>query len=596
MEWREVSERFAQWLVGHEKTKGKRSGDRVDGRCPKPGHEDKNPSFSYYVEKAGWSCSCGRGKASDLMKELGVNFGQDLEHVAPSIVAQYDYCDASGTIRYQVQRLVPKSFRQRSAVPSGNGVTGSWREGKGAMDGVELLPYKLDELVKLPADTRLLVVDGEKDVETAWKILGVPATCATGGMARWTIDMARKLPDGIEIVVVADKDRDGKGRKDAQRLVEILGSLRRKARVAEMPGDGIKDLTDWVQRGGELSKLDEALSERSRWDEVARSPIVPTSQLAHLIDAQIEYSVRPICPKGSLIIIQGPPKSGKSVFSLHIAGCAAVGERIGGSFHVEHPMKVLFVEYEDAPLLVVKRLSRYMAGMHRDPRLLPDNLLFCDYPDLWLDSQRHKDLLIEEIRQRGIELVVIDTLSYVHQAEDENSAADMKPVMANLKRIAKDSGASILLVHHTGKGGKDKSISERGRGSSVIAAAADAILDWGDRKKSNKTPVEFISKFDDGFEFEVEYIPMTDGSVEWKVNGGEEEQKEDQREATLKAVGSITAVDKPLGVTIQELSKALPKISPQSVYRHVRALEREGKLAISIPEKRNEPRLITVIK
>jgi archaellum biogenesis ATPase FlaH len=583
-DWAEVSECFARWLQDSEKCKGRRSGDRVDGHCPRPGHDDKDPSFSYYVGKAGWACSCGRGKASELMKELGIDFGSPAPTVvasaAPTIVASYDYLDEAGMLQYQVQRLVPKSFRQRSASHI-NGAEFRWKEGKGAMDGVRLLPYCLPALLRQPAGTQTLIVDGEKDVQTAWK-MGIPATCATGGMARWNKELAMILPPALKYIVIADRDRDGKGRKDAEKVVELLGALSQSAHVAEMPGDGVKDLTDWVEHGGSVETIGEVLEKRSRWDEVARSPIVPTSSLTHLIDAQIEYIVRPICPRGSLIIVQGAPKSGKSVFTLEVANCAANGDPVGGVFHVERPMKVLFVEYEDAPMLVVKRLSRYLAGHHRDPRQLPENLLFCDYPDLWLDSQRHKDLLIEEIKSRGIDLVVLDTLSYVHQAEDENSAADMKPVMANLKRIAKDSGASIVLVHHAGKGAKDKSISERGRGSSVIAAAADVILDWGDRKRTNKTPVEFISKYDDGFEFEVEYAAMTDGAVEWRVitPQDQDQERKTRKDEILEKIKQKT-LRAPSGFPLSELIVEMKHISEQIVYREVRKIEKDGMLWVS---------------
>lgn len=576
--WAELSERFAQWLCADDKCSGRRSGDRVDGHCPRPAHEDDDPSFSYYVEKAGWACSCGKGKASELIKELGIDLGVIVEQVTPSVVATYAYKDEHGEVLYEIQRLIPKSFRQRAKDPK----TGEWREGKGAMDGVRRLPYRLPQIKALEKGTLLLIVDGEKDVEAAWK-LGVPATCISGGMANWGIRQVQDVGAGLRVSVVADKDKDGKGRKDAQRVRDLFSQIGVHANVTEMPGPAnVKDLSDWVQAGGTVSEIEGIASNRERWEDIARSPIVPMSELTHLIDAQVDYSIRPICPKGSLIIVQGPPKSGKSVFCTYLGGCAALGIFPAGAFHVEQSMKVLLVEYEDAPLLVVKRLSRYISGMGLDARALPENLLFCDYPDLWLDSQRHKDLLIEEIKARGIGMVILDTLSYVHQAEDENSAADMKPVMANLKRIAKESNASIVLVHHAGKGSKDKSISERGRGSSVIAAAADVILDWGDRKKTNKTPVEFISKFDDGFEFEVEYSPMTDGAVQWKVitEREQQEEKRTRKDEIVDKIKQMTLAD-PKGFTLEALLASLKHISEQIVYREVRNIERDGQLWVS---------------
>lgn len=606
MEWRELSEKFAQWLIANEKVQGKRTGDRVDGRCPRSSHEDKNPSFSYYVTGAGWKCSCGHGKASELMGELNLDLGVTISRVEPSVLEEYDYRDEKGTLLYQVQRMIPKSFRQRSVInPSLTNADPQWREGKGAMEGVRRIPYRLNQISQLKAGTPLYIVDGEKDADSAFYKLGVMATCHVGGMGNWRIESTRLLSK-YAITIIADRD-GGEGERQAKKLQDLFQSLGVKPAVIEMPGQGIKDLSDWIDAGGGKEELEELASQREKWEDITRSPIVSMKDLVHLIGAQIDYAIRPVAPKGSLIIVQGAPKSGKSVFCLYLGGCAATGKWPGDTFHVEHPLKTLLVEYEDSPLLVVNRLSRYMMGMHLDRNALPENLFLCDYPDLWLDSAAHKEALIHEIKSRGIELVILDTLSYIHRAKDENSSADMKPVMANLKRVAKESGAAIMLIHHTGKGAKEKSVSERGRGSSVIAAAADVILDWGDRKKTNKTPVEFVSKFDDGFDFEVEYVPCSDGSVQWKIISETRENSpkpdrtvilnraKSQRQEILDLVRRET-LKAPSGFPLSEfVEKTCESISSKKVYRILKGLEEEDLVSLMQSGSKNNMKTIRAI-
>src|SRR5712692_868220 len=89
------------------------------------------------------------------------------------ITATYDYQDRFGDLGYQVLRFEPKSFRQRR--PDGNG---GWLWN---LENVRRLPYRLPELKGKPS---VLVCEGEKDADTAWK-LGIPATTNAGGAGKW---------------------------------------------------------------------------------------------------------------------------------------------------------------------------------------------------------------------------------------------------------------------------------------------------------------------------------------------------------------------------------------------------------------------------
>ena len=60
---------------------------------------------------------------------------------------------------------------------------------------------------------------------------------------------------------------------------------------------------------------------------------------------------------------------------------------------------------------------------------------------------------------------------------DENAAHEVKPVLAILDRMAEETGAAVLYVHHTGKGNAgDRQSIDRAVGSGVIARDFDAQL------------------------------------------------------------------------------------------------------------------------
>jgi hypothetical protein len=358
-------------------------------------------------------------------------------------------------------------------------------------------------------------------------------------------------------------------------------------------GNAREFLEEIQGRIADLSVSLGGLDGAQKWESTAKAPIVPIASIEHLVNTQIEYSIRPLFPKASLVLLQGKPKSGKSVFTLYCAISIAIGEWQAGEFSIDKPSTVLLVEYEDSPVLVAKRTRSYLRGMGLEK--FPDRLLFCDNPEIWIDSDRHKDLLVREIRDKEIGVVFIDTLSYIHRAKDENASADMKPIMANLRRVAKESGATIVCVHHTGKGSDDKAIQEKGRGSSVISAAADAYVDWGDRKKSDRTPVSFLSKLDGEFEFRIEYQKMTDGSVCLKVLDADNRKDADKRRSEI--------LDAIKALTLENAGQHFPqtrvydkvKLSESMIQRYIKILEADGLVSISVSRGAGSPRMIRAI-
>jgi AAA domain len=67
-------------------------------------------------------------------------------------------------------------------------------------------------------------------------------------------------------------------------------------------------------------------------------------------------------------------------------------------------------------------------------------------------------------------LIVVDTLARCMVGGDENAAKDMGVFVAAADRLRQATGATVLLIHHHGKGGAV-------RGSTALVAAVDTILE-----------------------------------------------------------------------------------------------------------------------
>ena len=349
----------------------------------------------------------------------------------------------------------------------------------------------------------------------------------------------------------------------------------------------IKQVNDLVVKGedlnGELEELALATMEateisrttkKKTWEEITGSPVVHGEQLLRAAETPLEYVVDPIVPRGYLTQIHGPPKGGKSSFTLFLGVATSMGIWPEKALLQSKAQKVLYLTWEDMLPLISKRILSYARGLGSNG--IPPNLHVVEMPLLLMNVAEHAQALEEKIASERYDLVVLDTISHAHGV-DEDKASEIKLVMQILQRIAKNCRCAIMYVHHRRKNGEGVSMSERGRGSTAIGAAPVSIIDWGDRGDGDITPVSITSKFDYRAKWEVEYIRQNDDAVRWEIREQESNKK--------KRGGGTDGVFK----VIQELSVAagggeIPGkqivsvmadqgVSKTHVYRHLHSLQ-----------------------
>ena len=191
---------------------------------------------------------------------------------------------------------------------------------------------------------------------------------------------------------------------------------------------------------------------------------------------QTGFLYRGLLPARGLAQIFGPPGSGKTAAVLSLAVSVAVGADWHGH-RLKRRGRVFYVAGEGLDGLG-RRLQAQLRAI--DP-LVPLKEL-----KLHL-STRAAQLTVRENRQRWVReiqsvaeawpddppaLIVLDTQIRNFGPGDENATEDMSRFVAEVDELGRQTGALVLLIHHSGHAEKG-----RGRGSSVLDGALDAILE-----------------------------------------------------------------------------------------------------------------------
>jgi hypothetical protein len=182
-----------------------------------------------------------------------------------------------------------------------------------------------------------------------------------------------------------------------------------------------------------------------------------------------KWLIENVMPDAGLTFLYGAPGKGKSFVTLDIAlhiahGC---GDWHG---HKAESGPVVYVAGEGVGGFK-KRVKAWhqhhgIAADHETPfRLLPVA------PNMLSKEQIDKLVLTITRKANGARLIVIDTLARAAAGADENDAKEMGLFVSACDFLRDETGAAILLVHHSGKD-EDRGL----RGSSSLNGAADCVL------------------------------------------------------------------------------------------------------------------------
>ena len=383
-----------------------------DARCP--AHEDRNPSLKLDQGHEGTALVyCHRGCtldmiASALQIDVRELFEPEDQPIAKrEVVKRYDYHNASGKLLFQVERTMPKGFRQRR--PDGNG--GWIYDRKG-------IPPVLYNLPAVLAADAVVIVEGEKDAD-ALIARGVVATTCPGGAGKWR-DEYGPLFKSKKVAVIQDVDpRDPKtghypGQEHAAVVREALEQAGVKPTMLQ-PAVG-KDVSDHLAAGLKLGALLPASGPRAP----ARMEVLSAREIMELPDPDSDgYLLGPLIYRGHRIVVGGWTGHGKTTFTMHMIAAATEGkEFLRPKWKGKGGLKALVVDVEQGTR-TVKRVLREV-GLDRS-----DRVKYLRVPDgLALDSDQDAIAFMEKEFAKGrYDLVLCDPLYKCHRGDPNDTRA-----------------------------------------------------------------------------------------------------------------------------------------------------------------------------
>ncbi len=178
---------------------------------------------------------------------------------------------------------------------------------------------------------------------------------------------------------------------------------------------------------------------------------------------------------GTVGALVAPGATGKSFWALEAAmsiACSVSGGDLLG-LAPSHTGSVLYLAGEDPAPALIRRI--HFVGKH-----LASGARAAIAEGLTLEPIMGKGFNVMNARQferlversQGHRLVVLDTLSRIHQL-DENSNSDMARLVAQLEKLAAQTGASVLYLHHVSKGSVRDGLGDQQQ----AARGASALID-----------------------------------------------------------------------------------------------------------------------
>jgi len=424
---------------------------------------------------------------------------------------------------------------------------------------------------------------------------GLAACAMTGGEMAIPDDLMAQLKgfteDVPDIKIIIALDCDAAGRKTAIAMIEQLqnaGYPDVKAIDLGLSKGG--DLADYCMLHGDLTplaiqKCTEIRPPQQQQVEVPQECVIAEGTNWYMIHAkdldklpQVEWLIKGELQRRGLTVLYGPSGVGKSFIAVDYAMRIAQ----------DHPVVYMAMEGEYG------YHARLTAWKNHHKKESAGNIHMC-LGSLEMMSDSELDHFLSATEPINPELVVIDTMVHAMTGADENNTRDMNTFVRSCKKLMYALSCSLLIVHHTNKGG----ISERGSG--VLRGAADVMI----RLLADDGLITMeCSKTKDYRAFEPRYLRLLPTDTGIRDNDGEFIRTPvvvDAKNVIMTDEGKLTTNQQKVletlamevfenGATLSELADALPTMARSSIFHSISHLIKER--LVSQPAKR-QPYIVT---
>ena len=362
-------------------------------------------------------------------------------------------------------------------------------------EGGEHWWYRVDR--KASVSRSIGVIDGV-DIIVNGYVVAPPSLHQTGRRYKWKDGFSTNaIADAPEWIYTVSSQFEKENFKiEPDKLLEgvpigqrNIALFRYACRLRNVPGIGLKEAKILVKQVAEASEYKEEdtgkLVERV-WKRYGAPDLeeerVRIWSLADLQAADIppaKYAVfesvkggkRGLLPIGGYTILSSPPKVGKSALAAFIVRHVSLGESLWGQFDVERG-GVLYLDLEQGESDSKERWTKIL------PDAWPANLYTAfEWPRADKGGLDELRSFLED--NPHVNTVVIDTLADFWPVEEGDGVSNAyhreQRVVDTFRRLARDYGIALVLVHHDRKGEKGESHIKRASGTYAITGKAHAI-------------------------------------------------------------------------------------------------------------------------
>ena len=444
---------------------------------------------------------------------------------------------------------------------------GAWRSGKG---GKTALLYNTPRLLN-PARHHdvIFFCEGEKDADRLTEA-GLLATSRPETVS-WS-DAWLPLLAGRLVAILQDFDKTGL--TESRKLLEHVAPVARAVvrvpvlcmeDVAEARRTGVPDgeilerfkghdVSDWLNEGNDVAHLERyactlllaTLNDRVTDDghrvwsisDLYRDEALVASR--GLVAANEKDSG--ILAPGTACVLAGPQGVGKTYAALHLLTCIPEGQPFGP--YLTRRARTMLLSEEMQASRMRQRLRTVFS--EDDVRRWGASVDFMCRTDLRLDSDIGATRLRRMIELAGTPgLVAIDAMVDVKGILKENENDDMGALLRTARKVAEDTGACLLVLHHYGKPSEHREGINLVRGASAIKdVAADVIGMF--KTKAGAREGEFLKTRDsdmEGRKWQLTMTPGEDGRMRLAVIAAEENAEAIAIAAVVRAEVTIMRAD-----------------------------------------------------
>jgi len=381
---------------------------------------------------------------------------------------------------FQTVRYTPKDFSQRQ--PDGNGHW-TWN-----LKNVRLVLYRLPDVISAHS---ILICEGEKDVETAYR-LGLPsgwaATCNPMGAGKWRPEYSEYLTGKMAVIC---PDADEAGQRHSAQVAQALTGVVAEVRLLTLP---FMDLSEWVEQGGAAQEFHALLANSPDFrSSVTSKNTDPTEKLLHkpeevsananqekfiLVSAdkirpqQTDWAWAGRIPLGGVTILAGDPGLGKSTITIDLAARWSRGQ-VDGDLK-GHPINVVIATAEDSLAhTVVPRLRAAGADLSRIHFVQINQ----EGVSGGLTLPGDLDVLARKLQEVQAGALIIDPLM-AHLSLKVNSWQDqsIRQCLAPLAALAEKMDLAMPVIMHLNKSEKAEAQYRVGGSIGIVAAARSVLL------------------------------------------------------------------------------------------------------------------------